>query len=331
MDELRSLWQWLDGRGFDWISAWDHIYEAPPAGGTVPHFEAVATLAAMAADTTNARLGCLVFYVGYRNPGLLAKSAITIDHLSHGRFELGLGGGWHEWEARAYGYDFPGVGSRLDMLAEATELIADLVNGPARNRPRTEVSPTSDSAGDRIETSGPSPDAVPRSSFHGRHFRLEDASCLPPPVHGSMPIWIGGIGEIRTLPIAARWADGWNAAYLSAAEFARLNRRVDQLCEDAGRDPDDVERSVNVMFGLGLDQAHVERTRYGLEQAWGPLADRVADGAVLGTPDQAVEQLASYVEAGADMVNIAIRHPFEPEALAAYHEVVMPALRAMSR
>ncbi len=329
MDELRSLWQWLDYRGFDWISAWDHIYEAPPAGGTVAHFEAVATLAAMATDTTNARLGCLVFYVGYRNPGLLAKSAITIDHLSHGRFELGLGGGWHEWEARAYGYDFPGVGSRLDMLEEAIELLTGLVNGPARDRAGTEVSPAADPTGDDIHASGPSPDAVPRSSFHGRHFRLEDASCLPPPVYGSMPIWIGGIGENRTLPIAARWADGWNAAYISAAEFARLNRRVDQLCQDAGRDPDDVERSVNVMFGLGLDEGHVKRTRHGLEQAWGPLADRVAHGAVLGTPDQAVEQLAPYVKAGADMVNIAIRHPFDPETLVAYHEVVMPALRSM--
>ncbi len=80
-------------------------------------------LGALAADTQHARLGCLVFYVGYRNPGLLAKAAITIDHISGGRFELGLGGGWHEWEATAYGYDFPPVGQRLDMLDEAAGLI----------------------------------------------------------------------------------------------------------------------------------------------------------------------------------------------------------------
>ena len=131
MDDMRALWRWLDANGFDWISAWDHLYEAPPdlaAGpGTGPHFEAVATLAALAVETTNARLGCLVFYVGYRNPGLLAKAAVTIDHLAAGRFELGIGGGWHQWEAEAYGYDFPSVGTRLDMLDEAAQVIGPLV------------------------------------------------------------------------------------------------------------------------------------------------------------------------------------------------------------
>src|SRR5215831_15331590 len=79
MDALRSTWRRLDGAGLDWISAWDHFYEAPPAGGTLPHFEAVATLGALAAETQRARLGCLVFYVGYRNPALLAKAATTLD------------------------------------------------------------------------------------------------------------------------------------------------------------------------------------------------------------------------------------------------------------
>jgi len=82
MDALRSTWRRLDGAGLDWISAWDHFYEAPPAGGTMPHFEAVATLAALALSTERARIGCLVFYVGYRNPGQLAKAVTTIDHLS---------------------------------------------------------------------------------------------------------------------------------------------------------------------------------------------------------------------------------------------------------
>ena len=94
--ELRQLWTWLDRAGVDWISVWDHLYEAPPAGGTVDHFEAAATLGALAADTRSARLGCLVFCVAYRNPGLLAKTATTIDHISGGRFELGLGAGWHQ-------------------------------------------------------------------------------------------------------------------------------------------------------------------------------------------------------------------------------------------
>src|SRR6266851_5816513 len=118
MDELRALWRRCDA-SMDWISAWDHFYEAPPQGGTVPHFEAVATLAALACETSRARIGCLVFYVGYRNPAQLAKVATTLDHLSNGRFELGLGAGWLAWEAAAYGYDFPPAGRSLDMLEEA--------------------------------------------------------------------------------------------------------------------------------------------------------------------------------------------------------------------
>src|SRR5215207_11501845 len=110
MDDMRALWRHLDDAGLDWISCWDHLYEAPPLGGTMPHFEALATLGALCAETRRARIGCLVFYVGDRNPGLLAKAATTLDHISGGRFELGLGAGWHEQEAEAFGYDFPPVG-----------------------------------------------------------------------------------------------------------------------------------------------------------------------------------------------------------------------------
>lgn len=310
---MRALWRWLDSSGFDWISAWDHIYEAPPAGGTIPHFEAVATLAALAVETTNARLGCLVFYVGYRNPGLLAKAAITIDHLSGGRFELGLGGGWHEWEAAAYGYDFPSVGRRLDMLDEATQLIGPLV-GASRF--------SDDDDGEEQEPQEPR-----RTSFDGEYFRLEDASCLPPAVYGSMPLWLGGLGEKRTIPMTARYADGWNAAYVSAEEFGRLNGVLDRSCADINRPPEEVERSVNLVFSMGADQERADRIASEIDEQWGPLAERIKGGALMGTPDQAVERVLAYKEAGADLINIALRAPFDDEALVAYQEVVMPAVR----
>ena len=96
MDELRTTWRRFDDAGIDWISIWDHLYEAPAAGGTTPLFEAVATLGALAAVTSKARLGCLMFCVPFRNPALLAKSLVAIDHLSGGRFVPGFGAGWHE-------------------------------------------------------------------------------------------------------------------------------------------------------------------------------------------------------------------------------------------
>jgi len=102
VEELRTLWKWLDEVGSDWISLWDHLYEAPPAGGTQPHFEAFSMLGALAVDTHKARIGCLVFCSQYRNIGVLMKGAISVDHLSSGRFELGMGSGWHDQEAAAF-------------------------------------------------------------------------------------------------------------------------------------------------------------------------------------------------------------------------------------
>ena len=315
MDELRALWRWFDREGFDWISAWDHLYEAPPEfpePGEVPHFEAVATLAALAMETTNARVGCLVFYVGYRNPGLLAKAAVTIDHLAGGRFELGLGGGWHRWEAEAFGYDFPRTGVRLDMLDEAVQIIGPMV-GASRF------------AG---SADGEEPGPPPRVSFRGDHYRAVNAASVPGPVYDTMPLWIGGIGEKRTLPMVARYADGWNAAYVSPDEYRRLGQVLDARCEDLERDPAEVERSINVVFAMGADAAGAARAEAELVEQWGPMIDRIRPGSLVGTPEQAIEQVVAYAEGGADLVNIAMRAPHDPEALAAYHEIVMPAVRA---
>ena len=296
MDRLRSLWRKLDQSGFDWISAWDHFYEAPPAGGTVPHFEALATLGALAAETSHARLGCLVFYVGYRNPALLAKAATTLDHISGGRFELGIGAGWHSWEAAAYGYDFPPVKTRLDMLDEAATIIRCMLTQE-------------------------------RTTFSGKHFRVDNASCLPRPLQHRLPLWIGGVGEKRTLRLAARHADGWNAAYISPQEFARLGTILDHWCEYEGRNPNDVRRAVNLTFNLATDNKGVAREAAKLKQEWGAMADRIAGGALSGTPTQATERILEYVKAGASEVNIALRAPFAPEALDAYIDEVMPQVR----
>ncbi|MFK7915635.1 MAG: TIGR03560 family F420-dependent LLM class oxidoreductase [Pseudomonadales bacterium] len=296
MNEMRALWRKLDSSGVDWISAWDHFYEAPPKNGTEPHFEALATLGALAAETKNARIGCLVFYVGYRNPALLAKAATTLDHLSDGRFELGLGAGWHIWEASAYGYSFPDIGTRLDMLDEAATITRRML---------TEA----------------------RTTFSGKHFQVDNASCLPAPVQERLPIWIGGVGEKRTLKIVADHADGWNAAYLPADEYQRLNGVLDQWCTEADRDPKSLRRGVNLMFNMGLNKADLQRERAKLSGDWGDMADRIAGGALLCTPDEAVERIMSYVEAGATDVNVALRSPWEAEALDAYLSEVMPAVR----
>lgn len=300
MDELRATWRRLDDARVDWISVWDHLYEAPPEGGTVDHFEAIATLGALCAETTHARIGCLVFYVGYRNPGVIAKAATTLDHISGGRFELGLGAGWHAPEAKAFGYDFPRDGKRLDMLEEAAPLIRRLLD------------PNED-----------------RTTHKGEWFETVDASCLPAPVQERLPIWIGGVGEKRTLPIVAAHADGWNAAYVSPEEFQRLNGVLDAACEKIGRDPNEVERVINLTFNLGADEAAAKAAHDRLEAQWGAeILPRVLGGGLNGTPDQAVERILEYQAAGATGLNVALRAPWDSEALDAYLDHVIPAVRA---
>ncbi|MEE4299210.1 MAG: LLM class flavin-dependent oxidoreductase, partial [Pseudomonadales bacterium] len=238
-----------------------------------------------------------VFYIGYRNPGLLAKAATTLDHLSNGRFELGLGAGWHQWEAEAYGYEFAALGTRLDMLEEAATLIRSLLD-------------------------------TPRTDFSGAHFSAVNASCLPPPVQRRLPIWIGGVGEKRTLRLAARLADGWNAAYVGPEEFARLGGVLDHWCDVEDRDPAAIRRGINLTFQLARNAAGVERERSRMAAEWGTMAERVAAGALLCTPAEAVDRIGAYAAAGATDVNVALRAPWEPEALDAFLEEVVPAVRA---
>ena len=294
MDAMRQLWRKLDEK-VDWISVWDHFYEAPPAGGTIDHFEAMATLGALATETNNAAIGFMVLYIGYRNPASIAKAAATLDHISDGRFELGLGAGWHIEEATAFGYDFPAIGTRLDMLEEATTIIRSML--------------TQD-----------------RTTFHGKHYSVQNASNLPMPIQEHMPVWIGGVGEKRTLKIVAEQADGWNAAYISHEEFSRLNAILDEWCEKTNRDPSTLDRSVHLTFNLGTTQASVDTQRKKLREAWGPAASRIEDGALLCTPSEALDLLNQYRESGASMINVALRAPWDEEALDAYLDEVIPQL-----
>jgi alkanesulfonate monooxygenase SsuD/methylene tetrahydromethanopterin reductase-like flavin-dependent oxidoreductase (luciferase family) len=291
--ELRQLWRWLDRAGIDWISVWDHLYEVPPQGGTLPNFEAVATLAAMAADTERARIGSLVFCSLYRNVGLLAKSAVTIDHLCGGRFELGIGSGWYDDEAGAFGFAFPGPPQRHEVLTGQVRALRSLFAGE-------------------------------KTSYTGPGVRLDEARCLPLPA-GRLPIWIGGVGRNKTLRLAGAVADGWNAAYVGADTFRELNGVLDDWCAAAGRSPADVERSVNLMFNLSSDDPATVQAS--LERQWGERAGLVRNGSIAGRPGDVPDQIAGYVEAGAQLVNVVIRPPWDAELLDAYITEVVPAMR----
>jgi F420-dependent oxidoreductase-like protein len=292
--EMRRLWKFADTRGFDWFSVSDHFQESPPQGGDIECFESVTTLTAAALETTRVRLGCLVFCVSYRNPGLLAKSLTTIDHLSGGRVEPGLGAGWHSAEHEAFGIPFPPIGVREDELEEYVQILRRLFD----------------------------PDEK-RSSFAGTHYRLQDAPNSPKPVQRRVRIWIGGAGEKRTLRAVARYADGWNAPYFGPDEWRAKNAVLDRWCETERRDPKAIMRTANVGFYSGADRRGAERGEALYQAHFGADPRR---GHLRGTPDRVIEQVAAFRDAGVQRLNIGLRQgPYDWDAIQAYAEQVLPA------
>ncbi len=229
-DELLDRWRLGEELGFDGAWGFDHFQ---PMYGEGPGncFDGMTTLAALAAATTRIRLGLLVTGVTYRHPSVLAAQAVTIDHASHGRLELALGAAWFEPEHRSLGIDFPATGDRFDLLEDTLEIVTRLMTG------------------DRV-------------SYDGTRVRLDDAQLRPTPVQRPHPpIWIGGTGPRRTLPIAARWADAWHA-FGSPASLRESSTRLDRLAEAAGRDPAAITRAGSLSLSGSLDEV-----RYAVE-AW---------------------------------------------------------------
>jgi F420-dependent oxidoreductase-like protein len=220
-DELVARARLGEELGFDGAWGFDHFQ---PLYGEGPGncFEGMTTLAALAGATSRLRLGLLVTGVTYRHPSVLAAQAVTIDHASRGRLELGLGSAWFEPEHRALGIPFPSTGERSDLLEDTVEVLRRLMTGQ-------------------------------RVSYDGTHVRLHDAQLLPVPVQRPHPpIWIGGTGPRRTLPLAARFADVWHA-FGSPTSLREPSARLDRLAEAAGRDPGTITRAASLSLSGTLD------------------------------------------------------------------------------
>lgn len=294
IDDLRRLWTFVDQNGFEWVSVWDHMYSR--TNDAAPHHEAVALLSALALDTENVEIGCLVFCAAYRNPGILVKSLITIDHLSGGRMNAGVGAGWHEPEFRAFGIPFLPVGQRMDMLEEHAAAMQLLLNNEV-------------------------------TSYQGDHVQLTNAYMNPRPLREKMPLWIGGGGERRTLRIVARYADGWNVPYISPDAYAHKERVLDQWCEKEGRDPSEITRSLNLGFYMSADESSRDAA---IQKYHGQIQDRAEEqieGHLVGSPSEIIDRIGQYREVGVERLNIAFRPPIDWDAVQAFAEDVMPAFR----
>ena len=286
MPELFALWRKAEELGFDWISIWDHFYPAQvdPAGDC---FEGVVCHAALATATSRVRVGSLVYSASYRNPAVLANSAVTIDHISGGRLELGIGGGWHDVEHRAYGIPFEPPGTRLRRMAEAVEVIRLLFTEDVAN-------------------------------YEGEFFTLRDAYCNPKPVQRPPRIWIGASGEKTALKLVGRLADGWNVAYTAPEDF----KRKLAIVREHEQRPTPIVTGTNVGFVPTEGDVDDE-----LRQRFGDYGPMVKMSAVAGTSAAMVEQIGRYQEAGAEWINLGLRAPFDLGALERFATEVLPQVR----
>jgi alkanesulfonate monooxygenase SsuD/methylene tetrahydromethanopterin reductase-like flavin-dependent oxidoreductase (luciferase family) len=282
--------------GYDHLWTWDHIL-AIFGDSRQPIFEGYTALAALAQATERIRLGLFVGANTFRNPGLAAKSIVTIDHISDGRAIMGVGAAWFELEHRAYGIDFGrGFGERLDWLAEAVPAVRALLDG-------------------EVVTSEPG-----RYGFDG--LRLD-----PRPVQGHLPIMVGGSGEKKTLPIVARWADIWNA-FGSPEVLARKDVVLRQHCEAVGRDPGAIVRSVGCKITIRQTEAEAHRALAGILARNGLSPDDVADDETFwtGTPEQLAERMQAYRDIGFDSFIVESPAPYDAETLDLLMQQVKPML-----
>ena len=261
--------------GFDSIWLGDHLLYRGDGRPERGPWEAWTLLAALAAATGRVRLGPLVACAGFHPPGLIAKMAATIDEVSGGRFVLGLGAGWNEQEFRAFGIPYD---HRVSRFEESFAIVRGLLGGE-------------------------------RVTFSGRFWRADDAVLLPPPAR-RVPLMIGSNGP-RVLGIALPHADAWNTWWEdygnSAAGFAALNERIDAAARDAGRAPEQIERSACVLVALG--------------RATGERPGTPAAPPVSGPPDRIAAHLRELAEAGADEA-ILVVDPIDERAVRALAEVV---------
>jgi len=252
----------VDRLGYDHLWTWDHVY-AIFGDPYQPIFEGWTMLAAWAMATERTRLGLLVGANTFRNPGLVAKEAVTVDHISGGRAILGIGGAWMELEHQAHGIDFgAGFGQRLDWMDESVAAIRALLDGAT-------------------VTSAP-----------GGHYAFDGLRHQPLPVQRRLPIMIGGSGEKKTLRSVARYADMWNAS--GTVEVMR--RKVDVLaehCAQVGRNIDEIEFTLGVKFTLRDSVAEADRVwREAMAYNRTPMSHVEDDDSFWnGTPEQMAERL----------------------------------------
>lgn len=303
---MKQLAQVADAGPWESLWVYDHFHTVPVPTDEATH-EAWTLMSAFAASTERIRLGQMCTCMGYRNPAYLAKVAATVDHISGGRVEMGIGGGWYEHEWRAYGYGFPEIKDRLGMLREGVEIFRQAWEKGS-------------------------------ATLNGDHYRVEGAIVRPLPIQpGGPPLWVAGGGEQVTLKIAARYAAYTNFAAADLEVWRRKSELLKGHCETVGTDFDAITRSANWNTLIGETEAdaaakledHLARvTPYIGEVAATAVRKQFAGGeGLFGTPEQVVEILK---EREAEGLGYSIHYfpdsAYDRSTIELFEREVLPAL-----
>ncbi|MDP8958611.1 MAG: LLM class F420-dependent oxidoreductase [Actinomycetota bacterium] len=282
--------------GFDSVWVYDHFHTVPrPSQQST--FECWATMAGLAAATRRVRLGQMVTCNSYRHPSYLAKASASIDVMSQGRLEFGIGAGWYEHEYLAYGYRFPKPSVRIGMMEEGVRIIKAMW--------------TEDQA-----------------SFEGRHYSVQGAINRPKPLQKPHPpVWIGGGGEQLTLRVVAEQADFSNFGAGNLEVFGHKSQVLERHCRQAGRDPAEIGRSSSFDCLIAASEDQVERALRALPPNFGD-PERFRARALVGTPEQVVEQLRRWDEAGCAYAIVYFADALQGVGMRLFGEQVIPKLSA---
>jgi F420-dependent oxidoreductase-like protein len=287
-----KLWKTAETLGYDWASVFDHFMpiQADPSGTCL---EGLTLLAGLAAQTSRIRCGILVVGNTYRHPAVLANIAATIDHISGGRLELGVGAAWYQLEHQQYGIPFHTTGRRIRMLSETAKILKGLWTQP-------------------------------RFTFKGQFYTLNDAFCEPKPVQKPhIPLWIGGAGEQLTLRVVAESADGWNTFFIPLSDYQRKLDVLSRYCKEVGRRPSEIRKSLVVQAMVRESEAEVQE----LTQQVGTDLRTLLQRAIIGTPEQCIQQLLPYTKMGVSDFIIGARAPADIVGLELVAKRVAPVVK----
>jgi F420-dependent oxidoreductase-like protein len=293
--DVLNIWQVADGLKFDTAWTFDHFFPifTDPKG---PQLEGWTTLTALSMKTQHVRVGTLVTGVTYREPAVLAKIGATLDVITGGRLEMGIGAGWFQFEHESLGIPFYTTAERIKRLGEACEVILRMW--------------TEDAA-----------------TYDGAYYHLKEAYCNPKPVQKPHPpILIGGSGEQLTLKMVARYADEWNA--FGTPDIIRHKIEVlEGHCRAIGRDVNTIEKSIAIPLVMSKDSSKLDGMLADMASRRGMSLEDARTSMLWGSPDEVIKKIEAYREVGVTHVILSQRAPYDPAMLELFAKEVIPAVR----